>query len=111
MTLLEALGLSLLLTEAIELPLLFLMGFRGYELIIALLANIVTNPAVVFLNYLAISFTSIPQWLVVLVLEVSAVIIEALIYAKATDRRRPLLDSLIANAVSYSIGLIISLLM
>ena len=108
MTIYGALALSLLLTEAIELPLLFLMGFRGYELIIALLANIVTNPAVVFLNHLALSFTSIPQWLVILVLEASAVAIEALIYAKATGRRRPLLDSLIANAVSYSIGFIIN---
>lgn len=100
--------LSLLLTEAIELPLLYLLGFRGNELIIAALANVVTNPAVVFLNHIAAEFTEIPAWFAILVLEVSAVLIEALIYKKATDRRRPLVDSLIANAVSYSIGLIIT---
>lgn len=106
MTLPQALLLSLLLTELIELPVLALLGFRGRELVIAALANVVTNPAVVFLHAAAASQTNLPEWLVILVLEVSAVLIEALIYKKATDRKRPLLDSFIANAVSYSIGLI-----
>lgn len=103
-----ALLLSLLLTEAVELPLLYLMGFRGNELIIAALANVATNPAVVFLNHVCGAYTSLPKWLVILVLEVCAVLIEALIYKKATDRKRPLVDSLVANAVSYSIGLMIT---
>ena len=107
MTLPQALLLSLLLTELIELPVLFLLGFRGRELIIAALANVVTNPAVVFLHAAA-SQTNLPEWLVILVLEVSAVLVEALIYLKATDRARPLVDSLIANAVSYFSGLILT---
>lgn len=103
-----ALLLSLLLTEAVELPLLYLLGFRGNELITAALANVATNPAVVFLNHVLGTYTSLPKWLVILVLEVGAVLIEALIYKKATDRKRPLVDSLVANAVSYSIGLMIN---
>ena len=108
MTLPQALILSLLLTELIELPVLFLLGFRGRELIRAALANVVTNPAVVFLHALAGIYLSLPEWSVILVLEVSAVLVEALIYLKATDRRRPLVDSLIANAVSYFSGLILT---
>ena len=108
MTLAESLLISLLLTEAIELPLLFALGFRGGELIIAALANVVTNPAVVFTHHLLLSFTSLPEWAVVLPLEIFAVLAEALIYRKATERKRPLLDSFIANAVSYSIGLVLT---
>ena len=108
MNLYEALALSLLLTEAIELPVCCLLGFRGRELVIVLLANIVTNPAVVFLHHIFTAFTPLPEWSFTLVLELAAFIVEALIYRKATDRRIPMLDSFIANAVSYSIGLIIT---
>lgn len=108
MTLPQALLISLLLTEIIELPILFFLGFRGKELAVGLLANIATNPAVVFLHALAGAYTRIPEWLVILVLEVSAVLAEALIYKKATGRKRPLLVSFIANAVSYSVGLCIT---
>lgn len=106
--LLYSLTVSLLLTEAIETAVCFALGFRGGELLIVLLANIATNPAVVFVCVLAGKFTHVPQWLCVGVLEVSAVLVEALIYRRATDRKRPFLDSLIANAVSYSTGLMLT---
>ncbi len=108
MNLYEALALSLALTELIELPVCYLLGFRGRELIIVLLANIATNPAVVFLHHVFSVFTPLPEWSFTLVLELCAFIAEALIYKKATDRRMPMLDSFIANAVSYSIGLVIT---
>ncbi|MCR5611265.1 MAG: hypothetical protein K6F68_05470 [Clostridiales bacterium] len=108
MNLLEALALSLLLTEIIELPVCFLLGFRGRELIIVLLANIATNPALVFLLHILTAAAGFPRWAVTLVLELSAFMIEALIYRRATDRRIPMLDSFIANAASFSAGLLIT---
>ncbi|MBO4562622.1 MAG: hypothetical protein J5772_03330 [Clostridia bacterium] len=108
MSLVWSLIISLALTEAIELPLLFALGFRGKELIIAALANVVTNPPLVFTYSVLTAFTHLPAWSVILPLELAAVLAEALIYKKATARRLPLLDSLIANAVSYSIGLVIT---
>ena len=103
-----ALILSLLLTELIEVPICYALGFRGSELIIVLLANVVTNPAVVFLHHLFTVFTPLPEWSFTLGLELAAFLTEALIYRRATKRRLPMLDSFIANAASYSIGLIIT---
>ena len=108
MNIYQALALSLVLTEAVELPVCLAMGFRGRELVIVLLANVVTNPPVVFLHHLFSSFTPLPEWSFTLALELGAFAAEAFIYLRATERKRPMLDSFIANAVSYSIGLAIN---
>lgn len=110
MNLLEALALSLALTEIIEIPICFLFGFRGRELVIALLANVVTNPPVVFLIYVLSVATPLPKWSFTLALELAAFIVEAIVYRKATDTKLPLLVSFTANAVSYSAGLLITAL-
>lgn len=109
MNLLEALALSLALTEMIEIPVCFLFGFRGRDLIIALLANIVTNPAAVFLIYLLSVFTSLPKWCFTLAIELSVFITEAFIYRKATETKMPTLVSFTANALSYSTGLLFTI--
>ncbi|MBO4848518.1 MAG: hypothetical protein J5586_05120 [Clostridia bacterium] len=108
MTLPTALILSLALTEALELPLLYLLGFRGRQLTIALLANVLTNPPVVFLRFIASGVLRVPDWAALLVLETAAVLVEAVVYKKAAGRPRALLDSLAANALSFSAGLAIS---
>lgn len=108
MSLPGALALSLALTEIIEIPICFLFGFRGRELVIAMLANVVTNPPVVFLIYLLSVATSLPKWSFTLALELSAFIAEALIYRSATETKLPMLVSFTANAVSYSAGLLIT---
>lgn len=110
MKLLLLMLICLTLTEAVELPVLYLLGFRRRDLIIAALANVVTNPPVVLIRFVLLSLTSLPEWSVVLPLEISAVLVEALIYRRAAGRKRALPESFIANALSYSLGLVISIL-
>lgn len=110
MRLLLLLLICLALTEAIELPLLYLMGFRRRELIIAALANVVTNPPVVLIRFVFLSLTRLPEWAVILPLEIAAVLVEAVIFRRAAGRKRALLESFTANALSYTLGLAISLI-
>lgn len=105
-TLLISLGLTVLL----ELAFAVLFKIRGLnDLILVVVVNIITNPAVVLLNYLLLNRTNIPQAGVVLVLEAAAVLVEALYYRRYAQKiGRPFLFSLGANAFSYFIGLLLS---
>lgn len=100
--------LALLMTEAIEVPVCLLMGLRRKELLIVLLANLLTNPAVNVLYLLAGLYTPLPEVLVIAVLEIAAVVTEWLIYRSLTESKRPFLVSFVANAVSYGVGLLIT---
>ena len=102
--------LALLLTEAIELPVCLLFGLRGKNLWIAVLANVLTNPAVNVLYLLATLYTPLPAIAVVAVLEIAAVLTEWAVYRSATDCARPFWMSLAANAASYGAGLILTTL-
>ena len=100
--------LALLLTEAIEIPVCLLFGLRKKELLVVLLANLLTNPAVNVLYLLATLCTPLPRVLVIAVLEVSAVVTEWLIYRSLTEAKHPFRMSLAANAVSYGVGLLLT---
>lgn len=100
--------ISLALTLAIELPLLFAFGFRGKEVLLGFLANLLTNPPVVFIYHLLRQFTAIPPWAALAALEVLAFLTEGLVFKLGTEKKRPFLISLAANAVSFTAGLIIS---
>ena len=103
-----ALFTALLLTLAVEIPVCLLMGIRKKGLWIVLLANVMTNPAVNVLFWLCAAYTALPTVAVIAVLEVSAVVAEWLVYRLLTDVKRPFLVSLVANAVSFGTGLIIT---
>ena len=115
--LVKSLMISLLLTEALELPFCILAWrFRGREIIICALVNIVTNPPVVLAHYyikrsLAASGGLKYLPLVIIGLELAAVIVEWLFYRRCTDKKHPFFVSLTANAFSYLTGLALSLIL
>lgn len=103
-----ALVLALLLTEAIEVPVCLLSGMRGKELLVVLLANVMTNPLVNALLLLGTTLTSLPYAAMLAVLEAAAVVAEWLVYRSLTEVKRPFLVSLIANAASFGAGLLLT---
>ena len=115
--LVRSLIISLLLTEAFELPFCALAWrFRGRDIIVCALVNIVTNPPVVLAHYfikrsLAASGGLKYLPLVIIGLELAAVTAEWLFYRRCTDKKRPFLVSLTANAFSYFTGLALSLIL
>lgn len=99
------LGLSLALTLLIELPVAWLWGLRGRDLILAALVNVLTNPAVVLLHQF------FPAWGATLVLEAGAVLVEGWYYQRfGQSARCPWLLSLSANALSFGLGLLINMI-
>lgn len=93
----EMFALSLGLTLAIELPIAYLWGLRGRQLLTVTIANVMTNPLAV-----ALHLCGIPQ----LPIEVGVVIAEGFAYSLHFDKR-PWLLALISNAVSWGIGLLL----
>ncbi len=106
-----SLCISLSLTVFLELIFALVFRARGQTLLIVALVNVLTNPAVVVLFLLLCRHYSLPEFAVVAILEAVAVLIEALIYARCTEIRRPFLFSLAANAFSYLSGAVISALL
>ena len=92
--------LSLALTLLIESAVALAWGLRRRDLLLCVLVNVLTNPAVVLLHSL---FPAPP---VTLLLEGGAVAVEALYYRRYGEHiPRPWLFSLAANALSFGIGL------
>ena len=108
--LIQALLLSLALTLLIELPLALLWGFRGRELAVVLLVNVVTNPPAVLLYACLQAYTPLPKAVIQLPIETAVVVSEWLVYRAGTDRRRPFWAALTLNAASYAAGLLWNLL-
>lgn len=104
-----ALGLSLGMTLALELPVAYLWGLRGRRnLTLAVLVNVLTNPPVVLGYYLLSARTLWPPLAIQLSLEALAVLTEGWCYARCgRDIRRPYLLSLCANGFSYGMGLLL----
>ena len=71
------------------------------RLLLCALANVLTNPAVVLLNFI------FPAAWLLLLLECAAVGVEGLVYLRCARRiRRPFLFALCANACSFGLGLV-----
>ncbi len=78
---------------------------RGRDLLLFLLVNILTNPAVVLLHKM------IPGWEAVVLLELGAVVIEGGCYAWLGENvRMPWRFALTANLVSFLTGIGVALL-
>ncbi|MDR0324503.1 MAG: hypothetical protein LBI19_00220 [Oscillospiraceae bacterium] len=98
-----ALAVSLALTLLLEAGFFFLTGKRDRkDLLLLLLANVLTNPVVVLVFWLTLwQPGKIP-------LELSAVLAEGFLYQKyGRAFKRPYLFSLAANAFSYGAGVLI----
>lgn len=96
---LETFALSLGLTLLLELPIAYIWGLRGGQLVTVLAANLMTNPLAV-----ALHLTGIPQ----MPIELGVVLAEGFAYSLHFDKR-PWLLALISNAVSWGIGFIMQL--
>ena len=109
--LLSALALSLLLTLVLETGFFLLTGKRNKkDLLLVVLVNVVTNPVVVLLYWLAAMYTGWNLAIVIIPLELFAVLVEGFYYRKyGQDFSRPLLFSVSANVFSFGVGFLLQL--
>lgn len=99
-------GVSLVLTELIELTVAYLLGIRTRKSFKTLfIANIITNPLVVLIAMVVKinNFGNIRT--IYTVMEFMVVIVEGYIYSKNVgDCKHPYYLSLILNTISYLLG-------
>ncbi len=104
--------LALLLTIIVEGGIAYLLGFRErqYQLALALI-NVITNPAlnylILVLGYLGIHIT----FVLIAILEILVMIVEwqLLVYIFRGPKGRFLFISVLANAASFLVGLLLFL--
>ena len=94
-----SLFLSLIITEIIECALALLLKKRGKALVLVILVNLITNPAVVLLHNL-----SGGVWMITALLETAAIVIESGFYRYSGLFIRPFAFSLGANSLSFFMG-------
>lgn len=108
-----SLAASLGLTLLLETGLFLLTGKRDRrDLLLVMLVNVLTNPVVVLLYWLAALYTGWNRAAVTAVLELCAVAVEARyykIYARAIPH--PLRFAVAANIVSFGAGLLLQRLL
>ena len=109
--LLTAMAVSLALTLALESGYYLLTCKRNKkDLLLVLLVNLLTNPAVVLIYWLVALYTSWNTYLVLIPLEVSAILIEGRYYQTyGRGFKHPYRFSLAANVFSYGVGVLIQL--
>lgn len=107
--LLAALGISLVLTLALETAFFLLTGKRNRkDMLLVVLVNVLTNPIVILLYWLAVLYANWSPVIVAALLELFAVLAEGFCYKKYGQAfRRPYLFSAAANAFSYGIGVLL----
>ena len=108
LTFLISLGLTLLL----ELLVARLCHLRGRDYLLVVLVNLLTNPAVVYLNMVCAAHLANGRDLWQIPLEIAAILIEGWCYARyARSIRRPWMFALVANVFSYGFGLLLNTLL
>ncbi len=101
---------TLLLTITIEGGVVYLLGFRKSQYMLAVVViNIITHPA---LNYLILVFGYLGiqvTYLLIAILEMLVVVVEwqLLVYMFRGSKGRFLITSLLANAASFFIGVLL----
>ena len=105
--LLHSLLISLLLTLVLELLFALIWGIRKRGLILIILMNILTNPAVVLLHFFCTVFLGWMGFLPVLILELAAIVVEG--FCCRGMIRKPWLFAFCINLFSYSIGELLQL--
>jgi len=107
--LLTALAFSLLLTVMLETGFFLLTGKRKKkDLLLVILVNIITNPAVVLTYWLAVLHTDANRDIIKAPLEIFAVLTEGYFYKKyGQSFKRPYLFSAAANAFSFGVGVLL----
>lgn len=114
MNLFAIMGVSLVSTIVIEILVSLIIGIRDRKDILnVFLVNILTNPLVVSISYLVnLRYGLIRKNIVLVFLELSAVLIEGFIYKRVLEYKKinGYLTSLLLNIVSYSLGIIINMI-
>jgi hypothetical protein len=108
-----ALAISLILTLALETGFFFATGKRDKkDLLLLILVNILTNPAVVLTYWLMVLYTGWNAVIIIIPLEIFAVLTEGFYYKKyGRCFKRPYFFSLAANAFSYGTGVLLQYFM
>ena len=108
-----ALVFSLTLTAALETGFFLLTGKRNKkDLLLVILVNVLTNPAVVLVYWLALLYTDMNHVLLKAALELFAVLTEGYYFNKyGRGFKRPYLFCVAANAFSFGIGVLLQRLM
>jgi len=111
-TILISLALSLVLTIVLETAFFLLAGKRDRkDLLLLMLVNIITNPIVVLLHWIAVAYTNWNIVFVIVLLELFAILTEGYYYKKhGRDLHHPYLFSTAANMFSFSTGVVIQML-
>lgn len=101
---------SLGLTVALEEGFGWLTGVRDrWDILLVLLVNLLTNPAVVFLYYVNCLYLGWNRTVITVGLEAAAIAVEAVCYKTAAGNiRHPWLFSIGANLVSFTLGAMIT---
>ena len=107
-----SLALSLALALILETGFFLFIGKRNKkDMLLLVLVNILTNPVVVLLCWLAAMYMNRHLPIVIITLEVLTVLVEAFFYKRfGQDFKRPLVFSVTSNAFSFSIGVLIQIL-
>lgn len=111
---LKSLIISLILTIAIELFISVFIGIRKRNDIITIITvNALTNPIVVFIANILNTLGIVLYWTIVIIMESIVIFIEGKIYVKILDFKKisGFKLSFINNIISFSIGLIIAILL
>ena len=105
---------NVMLTVIIELVLAVIIGVRNKkDFIIIILVNIFTNPLVNVISFLFnVYLGTLIRNIILLIMEISAVIVEGYIYKKNLYYKglNPFVLSIILNITSYGFGVIINYL-
>ena len=108
MYLLLSLVISLALTLLLEVLFSCFWGVRGKGLLLVILMNILTNPAVVLLHFLCTAVLGWNEILPVLVLEAAAIVTEG--FCCRDMIRKPWMFAICVNLFSYFSGEILQLI-
>ena len=103
--------ISLSLTIVFELSMSLILGIRNSnDILVCVLVNTCTNPVVVFIaNLLYVYGNNTIYNIVVILMEITVVIVEFILYRKFLQdyKKSPFVLSLINNFFSYTIGLLL----
>lgn len=110
---LESMARALALTVIFESAFAFMCRVRERRnYLVLFLVNLLTNPFVNAFYRIAVDKTDgVTLAAVTLLLEISAILAEGLIYRETTDIKKPILFSLGANTFSFGLGLITAYLL
>jgi len=107
--LIKALFISLAMTVLLECGFFLLAGKRNKsDLLLVVLVNVLTNPAVVSFYWLAATYTAWNIIIVNVILESFAAVAEGYCYSRyGREIRRPYAFSLAANAFSFGLAFLL----